>query len=374
VENQLVRIDFPNLPVPDPQTGEPMQQVGGYAEYRYDALARRIEKKLVRPVELGSAEDAEDGIQDSLATKIARWVYDSEDILLEYEVSSTPNPYWPWWGPEYNETNVLVARYTHGIGFDEPLLVTRDANASFYHVDRLGCVTQLSRLDNFVVRSAFYEAFGKETLVSGTSVTTYGYTGREPDSESGLAFYRARHYDAHVGRFLQEDPMREGLTLLESLNAYPYVGNSPLNLIDPLGLYSWDEFLEDASNFAAGFGDNLTSGFGLTRIVGLPSFTEYVREKVGINDVVNKCSAAYTGGEIAADVWLVAVTAAGGARTVGTKTAVQVRGVPGADLATSMIVKTKSLITGRTLKVVHRVVKEGRVIHEHVKFMRFLPF
>ncbi len=34
----------------------------------------------------------------------------------------------------------------------------------------------------------------------------YGFTDREYDAESGLYYYRARHYDPATGRFLQEDP------------------------------------------------------------------------------------------------------------------------------------------------------------------------
>ncbi|MBK9112497.1 MAG: hypothetical protein IPM88_12680 [Nitrospira sp.] len=35
-------------------------------------------------------------------------------------------------------------------------------------------------------------------------------TGREFDSESGLYYYRARYYDALMGRFLQKDPIGFG--------------------------------------------------------------------------------------------------------------------------------------------------------------------
>ncbi|MBU2540805.1 MAG: hypothetical protein KJ593_02785 [Candidatus Omnitrophica bacterium] len=36
-------------------------------------------------------------------------------------------------------------------------------------------------------------------------INPYTYTGRELDPESGLYYYRARYYDASIGRFLQED-------------------------------------------------------------------------------------------------------------------------------------------------------------------------
>ncbi len=48
-----------------------------------------------------------------------------------------------------------------------------------------------------------------------------------------MYFYRARYYDARLGRFLTEDPI--GLAAGQP-NLYPYVSNNPINRIDPSGL------------------------------------------------------------------------------------------------------------------------------------------
>ena len=44
--------------------------------------------------------------------------------------------------------------------------------------------------------------------------------------------YRARYYDPQIGRFLSADPIR----FQAGVNFYAYVGNSPLNAIDPSGM------------------------------------------------------------------------------------------------------------------------------------------
>lgn len=59
-----------------------------------------------------------------------------------------------------------------------------------------------------------------------------GFTGREYDAETGLYYYRARHYDPGTGRFIQSDPL--GLAAGD-VNLYAYTWNDPANWTDPSG-------------------------------------------------------------------------------------------------------------------------------------------
>lgn len=54
---------------------------------------------------------------------------------------------------------------------------------------------------------------------------------------SALYYYRARHYDPKVGRFLQQDPLPPRPA---EMNAYVYVSNNPVNVTDPLGLATFE--------------------------------------------------------------------------------------------------------------------------------------
>jgi RHS repeat-associated protein len=77
-----------------------------------------------------------------------------------------------------------------------------------------------------------YEPFGRTTFSGSGSTNLYRFTGREIDA-SGLYFMRARYYNPVLQRFLSPDPMGFAGG---SMNLYSYAGNSPTNLIDPLGL------------------------------------------------------------------------------------------------------------------------------------------
>ncbi|MFQ5850528.1 MAG: RHS repeat-associated core domain-containing protein [Candidatus Binatia bacterium] len=184
VENQLIRV-------------EKFTVAGGLspvltAEYRYDALGRRIEKNV-------------NGV-------ITRYVYDNEDILVELD-----------------STNAVVARYTHGPGIDEPLIMFHGGQPFFYHADGLGSVWDLTDSAGAVARSFTYDSFGQLVAETGILVNPYTFTAREFDPETGLYYYRARHYMPSIGRFLQTDP-------LFALNLYSYVRNNPVNFTDPRGL------------------------------------------------------------------------------------------------------------------------------------------
>jgi len=171
-ENKLIRV---------------VREDGSIVNYKYDGLDRRIEKEV-----------------DSVVTQ---YIYDNEDILLELDGS-----------------NNIVARYTHGPGIDEPLIMEKSGQSFFYHADGLASVTELTDTISTVVQSYTYSSFGKiESQLDPNFVQPYTFTAREFDLETGLHFYRARTYDSSLGRFLQEDL----LGLSGEANRYVYSENNP---------------------------------------------------------------------------------------------------------------------------------------------------
>ena len=173
--------------------------------YKYDGLNRRIEKEVT----------------ETAVTTTTQYIDDNEDILLERD-----------------DSNNIVARYTHGLGIDEPLITERGGQSYFYHADGLGSITELTDSVGTLAQAYTYSSFGKiENELDPNFIQPYTFTAREFDPETGLHFYRARSYDTNTGRFLQEDPIgfRGG-----DLNLYVYVANDPVNFTDPAGLQNFN--------------------------------------------------------------------------------------------------------------------------------------
>jgi RHS repeat-associated protein len=166
------------------------------ASYKYDAFGRRIEKNVNGAV--------------------TKYLYDEQDILAEYDGDDQ-----------------LVSRYVHGKGIDELISLTRAGQTYFYHTDALGSVIAITDAAGDVVQRYEYDSFGNiVSLLDPDFIQPFTYTGREYDPESGLYYYRARYYDAEMGRFISEDP----IGLLGGINLFAYVSNNPVNLTDPTGL------------------------------------------------------------------------------------------------------------------------------------------
>jgi len=162
--------------------------------YTYDPFGRRISKKV-----------------GSVTTS---YVHDGDQVIVEYDGSGQ-----------------MLRRYIYGPGIDQPVCMKTGSALYYYHFDGLGSVIALTDASGNVVETFAYTPYGEANQVSSLG-NPYLYTGREYDSETGLYFYRARYYDAKLGRFQQSDPIKH----YGGMNLYSYVQNNPINLIDPSGL------------------------------------------------------------------------------------------------------------------------------------------
>ena len=108
----------------------------------------------------------------------------------------------------------------------------------YSHADHLSIRAQTDATGQ-LVRSVGHFPFGESwyvNLSNGGQSDKWQFTTYERDSESQLDYANFRYYSSRLGRFMQADLLSGSTVNQESLSRYSYVGNDPVNAVDPLGL------------------------------------------------------------------------------------------------------------------------------------------
>jgi RHS repeat-associated protein len=167
--------------------------------------------------------------------EVARFAYDPRGRRVQKIAGGTTTKY------SFDGKNIMREvrgttdlSYVHGVWIDSPLAMESGQATVYLHADALETVVRITDGSGSVALSREYDAWGQ--LQAGWDEPGYSFTGREWDPETGLYYYRARYYDPKSGRFISEDPLPLAERRLSEVGAYPYVGNDPVNSVDPYGL------------------------------------------------------------------------------------------------------------------------------------------
>ncbi len=173
------------------------QKSGGavIAEYRYDAMGRRVEsttgttvRRLVR------------------SSYSAPWHVEALSHVIDVFSGSNTHQRSYCWGDEVDE--ILMLSQADLLDFDSDS-DTAEVTRSYYHRNALGSVSDISDGNQAVVASYRYAPFGVVTITRGGVAQSsdplgqdFMFTARPLDAETGLYYFRARHHSPELGRFL----------------------------------------------------------------------------------------------------------------------------------------------------------------------------
>jgi RHS repeat-associated protein len=175
-----------------------LKTIGSTIQFSYDGAGNRL--KVVRS-----------GIE-------TRYIYDAGGNLLA----------------EADSLNNITKYYIHGLGL---MAMVTPANQTYcYHFNAVGSTVAMTDNSQTIVNKYSYDPFGNIVNQVEAVAQPFKFIGQfgvmtEPN---GFYYMRARYYDPEVGRFISEDPIGfEG----GDVNLMAYVGNQPVNRIDPSGLF-----------------------------------------------------------------------------------------------------------------------------------------
>lgn len=80
-----------------------------------------------------------------------------------------------------------------------------------------------------------YDVYGNLQAEVGTVSQPYLFSTKRYDYQLGTYYYGYRFYSPPTGRWLSRDPLGEA----GGLNLYGFVGNDPVDLIDPTGEFAY---------------------------------------------------------------------------------------------------------------------------------------
>lgn len=120
---------------------------------------------------------------------------------------------------------------------DNGLIFAMDRDGARYTIatDQVGSPRVVADAAGQVVKTIEYDSFGNVVSDSAPGFDLpIGFAGGLSDAATGLVRFGFRDYDPPAGRWTARDPIFFGG---QQANLYVYVGNDPINLRDPLGLF-----------------------------------------------------------------------------------------------------------------------------------------
>ncbi len=200
-------------------------------DYLYDVENRWIGRDL---------DSDADGIIDTRT----RFAYDGNQIALQFDraLAPTDDPTDPLTIDHLSHRYLWNPAAVDQLMADEHVTTPDSPGTILWPLaDHLGTIRDLAAYDpatatTTVVNHRVFDSYGtlqSQTATTSAHDTLFAFTGRPLDQSTGLQNNLHRWYDAAVGRWMSEDPIgfegRDG-------NLYGYVGNGPMNAVDPTGL------------------------------------------------------------------------------------------------------------------------------------------
>ena len=212
--------------------------LGGVQKYWYDANGN-MTTRVIGGSTYNLIYNTENHLTGVSGAATASFIYDGDGNRVKGTVSGTTTVYI---GNYFEWTSAGNTKYYyHGA---TRLAMQRSGYASgngvfFLLGDHLGSTSLTTDSAGGNPTELRYKPWGEIRFSSGTTQTTFRYTGQRQEAAlggaDGLYYYGARWYDSALGRFTSADTIVPSPGNPMAWDRYAYVRNNPVNRIDPSG-------------------------------------------------------------------------------------------------------------------------------------------
>lgn len=216
-ENRLIQMETTSQAT---AAGHPYTKL----QFAYDWQGRRIARHVWR-----------NGTQAAPTFKSShRWLYDGWNIVTEFTATTATSTMLTranlfTWGLDLSGT-------LQGAGGVGGLLVQANAaGTAIYRAAYDGngnIVSWTNSAASSPNNRREYDAFGNTLVSEGAAPSSFGFSTKMQDTETGLYYYGYRFYDPVTGRWPSRDPIAEK----GGVNLYGFIENKSINGIDCLGM------------------------------------------------------------------------------------------------------------------------------------------
>ena len=137
-------------------------------------------------------------------------IWDGSNMIAETDVSGN-----------------VTDKYYRGISL---VFGEQEGQKQYYLTNEHGDVDMLADSAGNITKTYTYDVFGNEQNKDEADTNPFRYRGEYFDNETDSIYLRARYYSPSNGRFLTEDPAKDGT------NWYSYCMNNSVNYVDVTGL------------------------------------------------------------------------------------------------------------------------------------------
>ena len=224
--------------------------LAGTTSYSYDANGSQTVRDPSGSTLYTFTYDAENRLSAVTGSATAAFIYDGDGKRVKGTVGSTTTTYLGEYF-EWATSTSNMKKYYYAGGARVAVRTGTSADSvslKWLLGDHLGSTSITATSTGAKGAEVRYKPWGENRYTSGTTLTTFRFTGQRQESGIGLYFYNARWYDPYLNRWIQPDTIIPNPNNTLDWDRYSYTKNNPIRYNDPTG--HWIESAFDIASIA----------------------------------------------------------------------------------------------------------------------------